>query len=445
MTCFKNICTLVLSVAVMLLSALIVSCTKVEFTGDPIKSFDDIQSVEINSTTKIDFEIEWPSDIEEDNIPEYITVVMNRIQNSRAHYVYHLDSNGDVIVSEEIPEEENPEVEEETPEVKDGAEVEENPETEDDSEVEDDYEEGMSEGVPTVQNGFYSIAAVAVNDQKDFDLPVVEQFADSLDYSMRDVYVTIPKLTREEKIEQNYIDYNPVYPYIRTVKPFYYVRPSIKTHTEIWTNRGEDIKTIHLRPQPLTRKVSFNIGMEVEEGVVIERIVGMISGVPSKVQLMTGYVEDKQTSKVPFDMKPDGENRYSGEINVFGLFPPAKDSLYVGPGILTVTIHASAEHEGVTYKNIFYYNINMKRAIEEAEIMILTEDRSAYRFSDTENTDANGNYIEIKEFELNADDGLIRKIKKDDVITGKGQGFNKWVPIEGNDDDKTNPGLHPEV
>ena len=433
--------------SVVLMLSLLSSCTLVEFTGDPINSFDDMKEVERSQTSPVSFDVEWPSNIDESDKPQYITVVMNRIQSSAARYVMHLDAFGNVLDSAEIPEDGTTD---ETPE-DDGTndDIPENGDssdegTEGDGTTEELDSETVAPMFPEVRKGFYSIAAVAVIDKNDFNAPKIEEFADSLETKMRDVKVTIPQLTKEEKVEKQYVDYNPVYPYIRNVSPIYYVRPTVKTHTEIWTERDE-VKTIVLKPQPLTRKLTVRVAIDVEEGVQIDRLVGAFSGIPSEVQLMTGYVSEKNTSKVPFEFTSEDGKNFEGTIHIFGLFPPANETQFAGPGILTLSIQASAEEDGTKHSTIFYNNVNMKKEIEDAEIMILTEDRSAYRFSDTENTDDQGAYLEIKDFNLKVSDSNVDKITRYMVVSGKGQGFNKWKPVEGNEDKEENPGLNPEV
>ena len=87
----------------------------------------------------------------------------------------------------------------------------------------------------------------------------------------------------------------------------------------------------------------------------------------------------------------------------------------------------------------------MKKTIEAAEIMIQTEDRSAYRFSDTENTDSEGNYLEIKSFTISADKNQLEPVKRENIISGNGNGFTVWKPVADNENEEINPGLHPEV
>ena len=449
-----NIFAGMMTVAAMLLLASLASCTMVEFSGTPIDKFDDVEDVKKSHTAEVCFAVEWPKTMSNEDVPLYVTVVMNRIQSSAAHYVYHLDSAGNLLetvdIPEDYPEEEIPS-EDETPEddtpdenVEPQAEDVPAGETPDEGESEEPEEEPEEEYNPSaVLKGFYSIAAVAVSDFEDYIVPDVVDFKDSLDASMRDVYVTIPQLTREEKAEHQYIDYNSMYPYIRHVSPFYYVRPSQKTHTEVWSDTDDEV-LVKLKPQPLTRKISVGVTLDVEEGVTIDRLVGVISGVPSQVQLMTGYVSEERTSKMPFEMTSTDGKYYEGHVNAFGLFPPQADSLIVGPGILTVILHASVEENGVLHKRVRHSSVSLKKEIDAAEIMTLTEDRSAYRFSDTVNTDGEGNQLEVKEYNIKVQ-GYKMVVTREKIIAGPDQGFEVWKPIGDNEDPEVNPGLHPEV
>lgn len=451
-----NIFAGMMTVAAMLLLASLASCTMVEFSGTPIDKFDDVEDVKKSHTAEVCFAVEWPKTMSNEDVPLYVTVVMNRIQSSAAHYVYHLDSAGNLLESvdipEDYPEEEIPSEDGDVPSDEDVPSEDETPDenvepqAEDvpDGETPDEDEEPEEEYNPSaVLKGFYSIAAVAVSDFEDYIVPDVVDFKDSLDASMRDVYVTIPQLTREEKAEQQYIDYNSLYPYIRYVSPFYYVRPSQKTHTEVWSDTDDEV-LVKLKPQPLTRKISIGVNLDVEEGVTIDRLVGVISGVPSQVQLMTGYVSEERTSKMPFEMTSTDGKYYEGHVNAFGLFPPQADSLIVGPGILTVILHASVEENGVLHKRVRHSSVSLKQEIDAAEIMTLTEDRSAYRFSDTVNTDGEGNQLEVKEYNIKVQ-GYKMVVTREKIIAGPDQGFEVWKPIGDNEDPEVNPGLHPEM
>lgn len=76
--------------------------------------------------------------------------------------------------------------------------------------------------------------------------------------------------------------------------------------------------------------------------------------------------------------------------------------------------------------------------------MTLTEDRSAYRFSDTVNTDGEGNQLEVKEYNIKVQ-GYKMVVTREKIIAGPDQGFEVWKPIGDNEDPEVNPGLHPEM
>lgn len=581
MTKHRNIFAWVMSVAAVLSLSLLASCTMVVFEGDPVETFDGIEKLTKNRMSKISFAIYWPDSVAEEEVPDYLTVVMNRIQNTTVHYVYYLDSDGNILESFDVPEiPENPEIPEgpenpeggepgngtgegdgigenegeggegtegeggtddnegtdgeepglgepETGEGTDGGESGEpeqqaegdesgtegdgngdndgtegedpgagedgtdgenpgegedpgagdndgtdgeNPgegevpgtgEGQDDTEgevpgTEDEDDEEWLNDPSVVHNGYYSIAAIAVTDHRDFIVPAIQEFEDSLEFKMRDVYVTVPQLTKEERREKNLIDFNPVYPYIRNTGPFYYVRPSNDSHIMVAT--GSD-NVITLKPQLLTRRINLRCSLECEDGVVVERFAGTISGVPQRVQLMTGNVSDKDTGKIPFEFSLiEGSdytasvhltvpadttivvtgNKYNGQVNAFGLFPSENPSLMVGPGILTVTVQASVLENGVLHSRRRDYNISLKNEIEKADIMMQTEDKSAYRFTDTENADENGKPINIREYDVIYEKAIT--ITKEWVINGVEQGFENWQ-----DNDNSGDGLNPEV
>ena len=475
---FMNIMTGIATASVLLTLAIVSSCTLIEPTGTDLNSFDELKDAGKTQTTKIQFEVEWPSGISDEDRPLYMMVVMNRIQNSVSRYSFFTDAYGNILSEEDAPEVEIPEeegAEDETADAEVPEIVSEESETPEDGETpgegenqeDENTEEGESagegenpengedteeipedDGIPSVRNGFYSVAAVAATEFSDYSMPNLQEFIDNEEIRMREVTIEIPQLSREEKVEKQYIDYNPSYPFIKSISPMYYVRPSILTHTEVWTKNNE-IKKITLKPRPLTRKVTIKITLGAEEGVSIDRVYGALSGIPSSIHLMTGYVSEKNTGKMPLEFTTTDGKNFETSINVFGVFSPTSVDQFAGPGILNLSVQASTEESGVIYRRMDHTDINMKTAIDAAEIMIHTDDKTAYRFSDTEKTDGDGNYIEIKEFvlkaEFKAENHVFKNITKEWIITGKGQGFSDWESVEGNDDENANPGLHPEI
>ena len=430
---YMNILMLVVATA-MLLPAAFVSCAKVEFS-------DGVQSVkgkEMSRTSVISFDVDWSAyGFESGSHPDCLTVVLNRIQNATLHYVYDIDSEGNLI---DRPAAETPD----TPETPEIPEVPETPETpvqtladepetdEPEADVEDEETEEQANPFE-IYNGLYSMMAVAAHDARDYVIPDIEVFPDSIAYRMRDLVVRVPEMPESERIAFKLLDINPLYPTIRWVNPLYHVKSTSGTHKLISSAEGND-NVVHLVPEQMTRNITFSIDIHVEEGVKVDHILGVISGVPSDAQFISGQVSDMNTSKMPFLMAQEntelqsGRLTFKGDVNVFGLFPSADISFRTGLGILNVIVYASAKDEaGNTYTRMFHDSINMKEQIEEAEIMLQTDDRTGYRLSGT------------SPVRLDAKTNWALTLKK--LLSGSGQGFEIWKENDTEDEE----GLNPEI
>lgn len=381
------------SVAAMLLLALAVSCTQVDFVGDPVDTFEGSEDLEKIRMSKVGFDIDLPEDLAESNDPLYVTVAMNRIQNAGAHYVYDLDRNGELV----------------------NAPV--------DSSGRDPLQ---------IHNGYYSVAAFVASEQEEYAIVDIEAFKDSLAYSMKELYVTMPELTKDEKINLGYIDFNPIYPYVRNAGPSWYGRPTAESLALI-TSDSETSNIIRIEPMMLTRRFEFSVKIQIEEGVTVSRCVGTISGVPQKVHLMTGVVSDSHTGKIGFEMDRISDTEYFGYVNAFGLFGSDNPDLIVGPGILSITVYASAESNGRTRKRIFNASLNLKKEIEDLFVMRLAKDMTGYIFNEADRP----------VYSIAADRGHL--ITKDMVITGITSGYEQWQVHDDDSDKDVNPGLNPEI
>lgn len=428
------------SVAAMLLLALAVSCTKVEIADGPGSG--------ISSMSAIDFSLTWDETLFKDGIhPDNITVVMSRIQNETKHYVYTIDAQGNLVERETVlpPADDQPTDDQPT----EGDGTEDSNAEGSNTEGTEGTENGETDPEPVapniVHNGLYSVMAVAAHSPDHYYIPDQKEFCDSIAYRMRDLYIAIPQMSEEEKAEELLVDYNPLYPNIRSVDPLYYVRAESKSQTKI----GSGNSMVILSPQQLTRKITFTLTLDIEEGVTIDRLVGMISGVPVKAQFISGIVTDVNTGKMHFDLAETGQRQevsqtdkgtpvyrltFQGSANVLGLFPPQEATSKTGPGIITLLVHASAVNDnGTKYTRIYHDNTNLKTQIEAAEIMLETEDRTGYEFSDR-------GQAKIREFSIEArpftESGFV--VTRDNIIYSTGQGSEHWVGNDTSDDDGLN-------
>lgn len=416
---------------------LLASCSKVYFAG----SLATIEDAQKNKASEVTFDVDW-SAVGTD-IPSEMTVLMSRIQNVTVHYAWRVNNMGEPIG----PVTKSPYLFDNTSDAATEG------QTDDDQISEDTPEDALAKEPMMVQHGLYTIMAVAAHSPEDFEIERVERFQDSLAYKVKDVYVRIPQVPKDE----SYIDLNPGYEFLRSIQPLYFVG-SDNTLVSSVIEGG-----IPLTMRKLTRRINFRITLRTEtnsrtegneevidtlETVFLDSLMAVVSGVPIKAQLMSGYVSERSVGKMGFDLKKTGHTRvpgndeidhifqgtYEGSINVFGLFPPADVEKVTGPGIINLFLYPKVYEERngklVEYSKLFHSTLNLKNEIEKRNLMSPVPDRSEYILNGTDDVD----------LVVESDIILSRK----DVLSSTNQGLDKWNPndVEPDEDgDRFNPGL----
>lgn len=446
MTMLRNIYRMI-SVTALLALVFLVSCSKVKF-ADSVEHVGDNMSKE----SFVKFEIDWSSVTGE--IPEEMTVLMSRIQNVTVHYAWRVDSSGKVINHvAQRPDTPLAAASETTP--SDGT-------TPDGTEPEVPETPSAPDPSLLVKNGVYAMMAVAACDPEDYIIPDVDVYEDSIAYRLQDIYVEVPKVPDSVRFKQNLIDLNPMCPFIRATKPFYFVRSDNNALVSSVREDEDRHVPIPLAPQELTHNIGFKVFLKTEdpsraEGAVEEvqdSIVGVvyldtlkavISGIPPRVQLMSGYMSDQNLGKMGFNLKKVDETRvtdtpaeltlyegtYAGSIDAFGLFPATSMDYLAGPGILNVFLYPKVYYENdfgkkIALSRVFHASLNIKNEIDEAKIMVKAQDRDLYY------------YGKDGDMEL-----VIRtniELSYDDVMSGSSQGLKEWTNNELYPDG-FNPGL----
>lgn len=384
-----------MSVTVILLLAMLMSCNKVQYgyvdTGEADHSNPSI--------SEVSFSFDW-SKMGEKEVPEDLTVVMSRIVNT-VHYVYALDKDGLIIGSAAN----TPELQDSTA-VADTSQAPQLPETPDSLAGPVIPPSAEPSPTDTILNGDYYVMALAqANKNYAYIIEGVDQFVDSLNISMKDLYAAIPEVPEEEIVKEEIVDFNPMYPIIYPAEPLYLEVKKQSIYPQ------EDANNVVLTPQTLVRKMTFKINISTEEGVEIERLLGIMSGVPTKIQLMSGVVSRTGTGKVFFDMDKffsnNNEYVFAGDANVLGLFPATKPGFITGPGILQIILDATVDGSA---RRRFFASINLKETIEKADLMIQTEDHLGYRC--------------LKDAVLEIPTTLV--VSRDQIVSSGGNGLEVW-------------------
>ena len=450
---------LMIVTSAILLMSLAVSCSHVE-----VRNEGEGSEVQMNPTeTRILFGFDWSEVTSTDGeLPVAMTVAMSRIKNT-VHYVYWLDREGQFI-DPSIPEDNpggNPDTnpdegdngnadESATPKAADSSEPEdgtsdtpedengdtpedENGDTPEDEngDSSDDTPEELIVNTEIVGNGdYYAIAIAHGTDDYKYTISGLDEFATDLDVAMTTITATVPILTKEEITASDLLEFNPTCPYIHSADPLYsevkkFTLPPLNDSDPTVSRKEEDLVLLTLRPNRITRELTFRVYINHDEGVTIESLTGVISGVPRSISMMTGIIaasERRASGKVHFSMEEvssDGQKHtYEGKVGVLGLFPADDPAYITGPGILQLFVRASAIENDVRKERLMHAGLNIYDLIKKADLMILVDEyeKSGYRSTKDATLDVN----------------IPLTITRTQVISGSGQGLVEW---KDNDDD----------
>jgi hypothetical protein len=357
---------LVISVAAALLLTCVVSCNKFRYGYG-------------GNESNLSFSLSWDrAGLSSDEAPEGVTVVMSRRVNT-LRYVWTLDGKGNYIFPEAA------ENEKKTPKIENG----------------DYYTVAFSDC-----GGFYDVIGV-------------DEFVGDVSTSMLNLYIRIPEVADDEaSMDKDMADFNPYAGFIHSAdKPL--CVEIIKDL--VFPTDGPVV----LHPEKATRALTFRIAVNSEDGVTIDWISGVLSGVVDRTQLMSGLMTDTHTAKVKFDFEKCGTELredtiydiYEGSLNVLGLFPPADSRHVTGPGILQVSVAASVSEREQVRQRVFHTGLNLKSIIEDAGLMIQASDRSGYSMKPQS---------EIDKFDIAQ--GLT--VMKNNILASEAEGLEQWFENE---------------
>ena len=253
-----------------------------------------------------------------------------------------------------------------------------------------------------IKSGEYFAVAYRASDL--YDMTSLQEFSADPSVSMQDIYAVLPSDTEDYgKLAQ----FNPYSSFVSGADDILEVdfrRVSVVDTAMVMT----------FFPESLTQRVTFRLKVRTGAGVEIVSLRAAVSGVPSKVRLMSGMVRndvDNSTHRQYVPMSKTGSGVYEGSVSVLGLFPPVSASHTSGPGIFQVEVKAGVDQDGRRYERMFYAGINLKSAIEQAALMEASDDRSGFRVRVSEAL------IEVP---------VVLEVRADSVVSGEGEGMEHW-------------------
>ena len=252
-----------------------------------------------------------------------------------------------------------------------------------------------------VYSGEYYAVAYRASDM--YAITSLQEFRENPSVSMQEVYAVIPADTEDYgKLAQ----FNPYSSFVSAADGILEV--DFKRVSVV-----DSAMVMCFLPESLTQKVTFRLKVRTGAGVEILSLRAAISGVPSKVRLMSGMVRNdvENTTHRQYVHMTETAGVYEGTISVLGLFPPVSESHTSGPGIFQVEVKASVEEGGRHYDRVFYAGINLKAVIGRADLLEEAEDRSGYRIRTSQAV------IEVP---------AVLELQADKVVSGEGEGMEQW-------------------
>lgn len=266
------------------------------------------------------------------------------------------------------------------------------------------------------------------------DYTAVENYVSNDDVPIQDISVKYRLYEQSDNalklIIPNWTDYN-VYRGAKT-----YMQPNLGTlcfDTVTWFITNRRTNYIPVTPRRITQVIDFyfDIKKNVSDSVkfTIDSVFCEMSGIPTELNLSTGYFDIQSTGKTMFqaDFTKDTDSNKvvncHAQIDVPTIVHNTNDSTYFGPGIMQVVIFTSATHfnkisgKDETLRKYFQGKINLYNTLTRAKMYNYADDgRHVYR---------NG---EHKDLHINAD----IQINGDKIIESSDDvsGLDRWIAVK---------------
>lgn len=134
------------------------------------------------------------------------------------------------------------------------------------------------------------------------------------------------------------------------------------------------VMPLEFKPKPLTQEVTFKVKVQAQEEVQPYRLVGCISGVPTRVELLSGQLNTERTGQTLFDLYPSEEEEgvWVATVNVLGILPHEDGSQATGNGLLTLCAEIGPLHRH------FIRTCNLRTYLVKDPLLVATQTENLY-------------------------------------------------------------------
>ena len=98
--------------------------------------------------------------------------------------------------------------------------------------------------------------------------------------------------------------------------------------------------TLDFEPKSAMKNVTVAVNV-VTGGVQVDKVIGELSGVSYRLNMLKGNCVDGKTAKMLFEMKKSEADTYKADLSLFGVVANENAASYEGDGILQLAIHST--------------------------------------------------------------------------------------------------------
>lgn len=219
-------------------------------------------------------------------------------------------------------------------------------------------------------SGEYQSAVFLSTEQKAWWVENLPLFLNDRYESLRDVYARLHRHT-DEALAADFPGFERILSHDLDTVP---QAPQIWCAPLRYTLEYGQVLPLEFKPKPLTQEVTFKVKVQAEENVEPFRLVGCISGVPTKVELLSGQLNTERTGQTLFDMYPSEEEEgvWVATVRVLGILTQEDGSLATGNGLLTLCAEIGPLHRH------FIRTCNLSSYLVDDPLLIPTQTENLY-------------------------------------------------------------------
>lgn len=228
-----------------------------------------------------------------------------------------------------------------------------------------------------LKNGIYRFLAFNC-DTRAFDIDGLKEFQENPDYDIANLYLkyrTVPKADKDGALAWK--DYNLYSDFVESDNaPIFY---AVEENVEAKLNERV---VVTFKPNLVTQRITVNFTINKDKGVRIDSLLADMSGIPSGIQLATGYLITDKTYKVMFKPTcPDNNENATtvsctGALNVTSIVRSSDASLITGPGIMQLAVYTSTldSESNERKKKMLQCIINLRNTLTREKLVRWADD-----------------------------------------------------------------------